>query len=308
VTHIAFGLVMPAESKDKALRATWADDLNRVLTIASGHFESAWVVDHLMGEDEDVLEGFTTLSYMMGQHPTLKFGHAVLCQSFRNPALVAKMGATLQLLSRGRFILGIGAGWHEAEYRAYGYDFPGDGVRVKQLDEALHIIRALWTQEKVTFEGKHYRVADARCAPTPDPLPPIMVGAFRPKMLRLAAQHADMWNVSSTGIVEYHGMVAQFEKACSEIGRDAADVKRSWIGGCAVAATGAEAVALTEGRWSADDPEDFGFVGRPQQVIGQMQAFIDAGVDTFMLDCGRFPGTTTLETVIREVIPGLRNR
>lgn len=305
MSSIKFGLVLPAESRDPSLRATWAEDLNRMLILGAGHFESAWVVDHLMFDEEDVLEGFTTLSYLMGQHPSYKFGHAVLCQSFRNPALVAKMGATLQLLSGGRFILGIGAGWHEAEYRAYGYDFPGDGVRVEQTGEALQIIRALWTQEKATFQGKHYRMTDAVCLPRPDPIPPIMLGAFRPKMLRLAAQHADMWNVSSTGVDEYRGMVKTFEAACRDIGRDPASVRRSWIGGCAVAATEAEAIASTGGRWSADDPDDFGFVGTADQVIGQMQAFIETGIDTLMLDCAGFPGTGTLERVIGEVIPVL---
>src|ERR1044071_3733151 len=109
-----------------------------------------------MFEDEDVLEGFTTLSYLMGQHPSLKFGNAVLCQSFRNPGLVAKMGATLQFMSGGRLILGRGAGWKEGEYTAYGYDFPGAGARVEQLDEYVQIVKALWTQERATFEGKHY--------------------------------------------------------------------------------------------------------------------------------------------------------
>ena len=103
-------------------------------------------------------------------------------------------------------------------------------------------------------------------------------------------------------------MVAQFEKACRDIGRDPGSVRRSWVGGCAVAPTQAEAERLTGGRWSAGDPDDFGFVGTPDQVIGQMQAFIEAGVDTFMLDCGGFPGTGTLEMVIAGVIPALADK
>ena len=101
------------------------------------------------------------------------------------------MGATLHFLSGGRFILGIGAGWDQVEYRAYGYDFPPARTRVEQLEEALQIIKALWTEERATFAGRHYRVRDARCAPRPDPIPSVMAGAFRPKMLRLTARHAD---------------------------------------------------------------------------------------------------------------------
>jgi alkanesulfonate monooxygenase SsuD/methylene tetrahydromethanopterin reductase-like flavin-dependent oxidoreductase (luciferase family) len=124
MTRIQLGFCMPGESRDKERRTTFVEDLNRALNLVTGHFDSAWFVDHLQFGDADMLEGFTALTYMAALHPQLKFGHAVLCQSFRNPALLAKMGATLQFLSGGRFILGLGAGWHEEEYQAYGYDFP----------------------------------------------------------------------------------------------------------------------------------------------------------------------------------------
>src|SRR5262245_57510705 len=133
MSPLQFGFCMPAETRHKTRRATFVEDLNRALERITGHFDSAWMVDHLMFDDTDVLEGFTALAYVAALHPKLKFGHAVLCQSFRNPALLAKMGATLQFMSGGRFILGMGAGWHEPEYRAYGYDFPANGVRVEQL-------------------------------------------------------------------------------------------------------------------------------------------------------------------------------
>jgi alkanesulfonate monooxygenase SsuD/methylene tetrahydromethanopterin reductase-like flavin-dependent oxidoreductase (luciferase family) len=280
-------------------------DLNRALNLIAGHFDSAWMVDHLQFGDIDVLEGFTALSYLAALHPQLKFGHAVLCQSFRNPALLAKMGATLQFMSSGRFILGIGAGWHEEEYRAYGYDFPPAGVRVEQLEEVIQIIRAMWTQEKATFEGQYYRVNEARCEPRPDPIPTLMVGAFKPRMLRLAARYADWWNVSSSSTARYRPMVEAFEQACIEVGRDPSTVKRSWIGGCACAPTQDEAETFTAGRWSADDDEDFGFVGTPAQLVQQMRPFIALGVDYFMLDCGDFPKLTTLELLINEVLPAL---
>src|SRR5215207_7636496 len=108
--QIQFGFTMPADQLDKTQRATYVADLNRALTLISGHFDSAWFIDHLQFGETDLLEGFTALSYMAALHPQLKFGHTVLCQSFRNPALLAKMGATLHFLSGGRFILGIGAG------------------------------------------------------------------------------------------------------------------------------------------------------------------------------------------------------
>jgi alkanesulfonate monooxygenase SsuD/methylene tetrahydromethanopterin reductase-like flavin-dependent oxidoreductase (luciferase family) len=245
------------------------------------------------------------LTYMSALHPELRFGHTVLCQSFRNPALVAKMGATLQFLSGGRFILGIGAGWHAEEYRAYGYDFPPAHVRVEQLEEALQIIKALWTEEQATFKGQYYQVREALCEPKPIPLPPVMVGAFRPKMLRLTAQYADWWNVSSTGVEDYRRIVQEFERACMDVGRDPAQVRRSWGGGCACASTQQAAATIAGDRYNADD--DFDFVGTPQLIVEQMRPFIDLGVDYFMLDCGGFPDLTTLELLVNEVLPALND-
>jgi alkanesulfonate monooxygenase SsuD/methylene tetrahydromethanopterin reductase-like flavin-dependent oxidoreductase (luciferase family) len=300
---IRFGFVMPGELRDPALRSTYVADVNRALSMIAGHFESAWMVDHLQFDDADVLEGFTSIAYLSALHPALKFGNAVLCQSFRSPALLAKMGATLQLLSGGRFLLGLGACWHEAEHRAYGYDFPSSAVRVEQLEETLQIIQALWTQDTVTFEGKHYQLRAARCEPKPDPIPDIMLGAFKPKMMRLAARYAGDWNVSSTGPVRYGKMVAEFNLACQELGRDPGTVSRSWIGGCACADTQRQAEDLAGDRFQADNEEDFGFVGTPQQVVEQMRSFIDLGVNRFILDCQDFPRTGTLERLLAQVLP-----
>lgn len=301
---IQFGFTMPADQLDKTRRATFVADLNRALTLVHGHFDAAWIIDHLQFGDADVLEGFTALSYMAALHPQLKFGHTVLCQSFRNPALLAKMGATLQFLSGGRFLFGIGAGWHTEEYHAYGYEFPVAGVRVQQLAEALQIIKALWTEAQTTFTGKHYQVKAAYCEPKPEPVPPIMVGAFGPQMLRLTARYADGWNVSSTGIQRYRHLAAEFERACAEVGRDPATVRRSWGGGCVCAPTAAQVKRLAGTRYLSDE-EDFNLVGTPMQLVEQMRPFIDLGVDYFMVDCGGFPDLTTLELLVNEVIPAL---
>jgi len=307
MTRIQFGFCMPADKLDKTRRATFSEDLHRALDLVTGHFDSAWIIDHLQFGDDDVLEGLTALAYLAALHPQLKFGHTVLCQSFRNPALLAKMGATLHFLSNGRFILGLGAGWHAEEYRAYGYDFPADRVRVKQLEETLQIIKALWTQKTATFAGEYYRVTEAYCEPKPDPLPTIMVGAFKPKMLRLTARYADWWNVSSTGVGGYRRMAKAFERACSDVGRNPSTIRRSWVGGCACAPTQAEAEALAGDRVSSSDDDDFGFVGTPKQVVEQMRPFIDLGVNYFMLDCSGFPKLTTLEMLINEVLPSLND-
>jgi alkanesulfonate monooxygenase SsuD/methylene tetrahydromethanopterin reductase-like flavin-dependent oxidoreductase (luciferase family) len=295
---IQFGLIVPDHTRSVASRQRYIEQVHRLLNYVKGHYASAWSIDHLQG---DMLEGWTAISYLSALHPELRWGHTVLCQSFRNPALVAKMGASLHFLSDERFILGIGSGGQAAEYRAYGYHFPRGRTRVAQLDEALQIIKALWTQERATFAGQYYQVQDAGCEPKPHSPPTIMVGAFGPQMLRLTARHADWWNVSSTGIQAYRGYVQEFERACAEVGRDPATVRRTWGGGCVCAATEAEVAGLAEERYQVGED----FVGTPAQIIEQMQPFVELGVDYFMLDCGGFPKLTTVEMLVNAVLPAL---
>jgi alkanesulfonate monooxygenase SsuD/methylene tetrahydromethanopterin reductase-like flavin-dependent oxidoreductase (luciferase family) len=126
-------------------------------------------------------------------------------------------------------------------------------------------------------------------------------------MLRLAARYADWWNVSSSGIHRYRRMLAQFEHACVEVGRDPSAVRRTWIGGCACAPTQQAAEALAGGLFSSASDDDFGFVGTPQQVLEQMRPFVDLGVDYFMVDCTGFPRLTTFEMLVDQVLPALNN-
>jgi alkanesulfonate monooxygenase SsuD/methylene tetrahydromethanopterin reductase-like flavin-dependent oxidoreductase (luciferase family) len=303
MTRVQLGLMVPADALNKARRRDYLAHVSRLLDIVKGAYTSAWLIDHLQFQDGDVLEGWTALTYLAALHPELEWGHAVLCQSFRNPALVAKMAATLQLLSGGRYILGIGAGWHEGEYRAYGYNFPAASERVEALDEALQIIKALWSKDGATFIGKHHQIREAWCEPKPEPIPPIMVGAFRPKMLRLVARHADWWNVSSIGIAEYRGIVGELERACQEVGRDPATVRRTWCGGCACARTETEVANILAARPQLQPGEDF--IGTPQQLLEQMYPFVELGVDYFILDCSGFPDLTTAATLMTDVLPAL---
>ncbi|GAC1382585.1 MAG: hypothetical protein NVSMB33_10050 [Ktedonobacteraceae bacterium] len=301
MARIEFGWTMPASAGKAIQQGTFVADLQRGLKLIEACFDSAWFVDHLQVENAPLMEGWTALTYMAALQPQLKFGHAVLCQSFRNPALLAKMVATFQYMSGGRFMLGIGAGWKEDEYKAYGYDFPAAGTRVEELEETLQIIKALWRDEKATVQGKHYQVVDAWCEPKPKPVPTIMIGGSKPRMLRLVARHADWWNVSWTGIADYREQVKECERACEDEKRDASTLRRTWFGGCLCAPTEEKVKVLNTGGMSAENA----FVGTPAQIIEQMQSFIDLGVDYFMLSSGGFPDLTTLETLISEVLPVL---
>ncbi|HZA61454.1 MAG TPA: LLM class flavin-dependent oxidoreductase, partial [Nitrososphaeraceae archaeon] len=146
-------------------------------------FDSLYAYDHFIPHYKDeveknIFECFTLLSAIAAITDKIKIGQIVACNSYRNPALLAKMLSTLDVISNGRAELGIGAGWYEQEYLAYGYDFPSNIIRIKQLDESLNIIKAMWTKKRSSFEGNYFKVKDVICNPKPiqNPYPTIMVG------------------------------------------------------------------------------------------------------------------------------------
>ncbi len=145
-------------------------------------FDAVWMDDHLhpwlnsMPNTTPVLECWTTLTYLSATFTDLDYSAIVLCNSYRNPAYLAKCGATLSCLTGGRFVLGIGAGWKEDEYLAYGYPFPSAKERIERLEEGVRIIREMWTSSPANFTGKYHSVKDAYCLPRPVKKPPIMIG------------------------------------------------------------------------------------------------------------------------------------
>ena len=302
MTPVQFGWGMPSGLSEKEHPGRYLEVLRKGLEMVKGTYDSAWIVDHLQFDDRELMEGWTALTYLAAQNPDLRFGHAVLCQSFRNPALLAKMATTLQYFSGGRYILGLGAGWKEDEYLAYGYDFPPANVRVEQLDEYVQVIKVMWTQERPTFEGRYYSVKDAYMVPRPDPLPTIMIGAMGPRMIDLAVRHADWWNVSWTTVEDYRGMVAEADRALERHGRDPGSMRRTWFGGCLCASDEAGVKKLLGG----NDPRPGGITGTAEQVKDTLRQFIEQGVDYFMLGAIGLPDFTTLETLLGDVIPTIK--
>jgi F420-dependent oxidoreductase-like protein len=168
--------------------------------------ESFWVSDHFFGgpvgvPDRDCLEAWTLLAALARDTTRIRLGVLVTAAQYRNPALLAKIVAGVDQMSDGRVEFGVGAGWKADEYRMYGYDFPAAGARVDQLKDTLEICRRLWTSERATYRGKHYRVEDAVCAPKPvqRPHPPIWVGGSGPRVIRLAARYADGFDLGRRG-------------------------------------------------------------------------------------------------------------
>ena len=304
MTTVQFGWSMSLGNA-KVERASFMEATRKGLDLIADQFDSVWLPDHLQFGDRDLLEGWTELAYLAGMQPKLKYGHVVLCQLFRNPAQLAKMAATLQYMSQGNFILGLGAGWHQEECDAYGIPFPGPKQRVEELEEAVQIIKALWKGEKASFEGKHHAIKDAYCRPKPEPEPPIMIAGFQPKMIRLCARYADWWNGLGSDVEKQKELLSALDKACEEIGRDPASLKRTLVlGEIYCAPTEKEVQALMRDR----EMRPGALSGTPEQISELIQPLIDLGISYFMLGGGGFPNLDSLETLAREVLPAFTGK
>jgi alkanesulfonate monooxygenase SsuD/methylene tetrahydromethanopterin reductase-like flavin-dependent oxidoreductase (luciferase family) len=213
------------------------------------------------------------------------------------------MGATLQLLTGGRFVMGLGTGWKEDEYYAYGYEFPKPAVRVAQLEETIHIIRKMWTESPATFEGQYYQIRNVYCEPRPDPVPPLLIGGGGEKlMLRLIAKYADWWNYCDT-VETYAHKLSVLRSHCEAVGRDFNEIVKTWDGlQITIAETEAEAWRIYEA--SAFRRREH-VVGTPDQVAERLRAYIDLGVTIFFLRFDDFPSRAGIQLFVEEVIPQL---
>lgn len=208
------------------LRRLW-----RRLDDAGVDWISVW--DHLYeappaGGTVDHFEAIATLGALAADTSRARIGCLVFCVLYRNPALLAKAATTLDHISGGRFELGLGAGWHEPEAVANGYDFPPVGKRLDQLEEALPLIRSLLTEARTTHEGTHFRTVDASCLPAPvqERLPIWIGGTGEKRTLRMAAEHADGWNAAYIGADRFRELNAVADRWCESVGRDPKTLRR----------------------------------------------------------------------------------
>jgi F420-dependent oxidoreductase-like protein len=261
-------------------------------------FESLWVSDHFFMTDDSVgtpcLECWTALTALARDTKTLRLGPMVSAQSYRNPALLANVAASIDHISGGRLYFGIGAGWKEVEYRAYGYPFPKPATRIRQLEETIEIAKRMWTQEKATFKGRHYAVEDALCYPHPaqEHHIPVWVGGTGSLTLRVAAKHADAVNFAWTQPIDFfEERLRILERHCAKAGRDFDEIRKS----AGVMVTMAE--TEEELKRKLDDQEKRrdtpymrylsrqrpNLVGTPEEVAEGIRRYLPLGVDHFIL-------------------------
>ncbi len=306
---IQFGWRTPDFPVDGSSTLAFRDQHDTFMDIAQGHLDSVWVADHFlpwmasMDQTTDTFECMTTLIYYCAKYPGLKFGTIVMSQSYRPPALLAKMASVLQVLSGGRFILGIGAGWKENEYRSYGYGYPPAGERIHQLEEAVQIIRGMFTQPTTTFHGKYYTVDVAICEPKPDPVPPIMIGgAGRKLTLRVVAKYADWWNGVGLSAEVFQEVLGVLAEHCKAVGRDPGSIVKTFSTDCVSVASSTEA-AERMAKNSRFYNQEAGIIGTPDEVAARIQRYAGLGIEHFILRFVDFPKTEGIRLFIDEVLP-----
>ena len=213
-----FGLVLP-----QLAGASWDRVARTAASAEDAGFDSLWVIDHVLGfpPEGGILEAWTLLSALAATTSRVGLGAQVFCQSFRNPALMAKMATTFQDISGGRLRFLIGAGWYEEEYRAFGYPFPRAGARFGELRDTVRILRGMWEShgEPFTYSGDHYSVEAVRNVPPPPAPIPIGIGGTGRRVLDLTAAEADEWNCPASSLPSYGDLWAALEDRLAHHGR-----------------------------------------------------------------------------------------
>ena len=310
---LKFGIFLPfyaVQAKDSKEHFTLIRDF--ALECEQLGYHSVWLDDHLMYNEWPILECWTTLSALSSLTNRIRLGTMVSCSAHRNPALLAKMAATLDVLSSGRLELGIGAGTQRIEHIAYGFGFSPTSVRVARLSEAVEVIRRLWTQEKANYQGKYFTLKNAVCEPKPlqKPYPPITVGGSGELLMQKAtAPYADRFDWGFLPSLEmYKHKLAVLENQCKAVGRNFSEIEKScWPGGQVLIAHDQKELGekISKRKLANISLEDFKkttLSGTPDECIEQLQVYVDLGVTYFMLFFGDFPSLDGLRLFAENVI------
>jgi F420-dependent oxidoreductase-like protein len=284
-------------------------------------YDSIWLYDHFhnvpKAELETNFECWISTAALARDTSTIRIGQMVACNNYRQPSLLAKMASTVDVLSHGRLDFGIGAGWHEEEFKAYGYQFPDGPERLRMLDEALQIIHAMWTEPYATFEGKYYQVRGAINEPkgVQEPHPPIWVAGSGEKVtLKLVAKYGDACNISiGANPEEYRQKLAVLKEHCRNVGRHYDSIIKSAHVFMTLLEPGQDAEEGTR-YWrilrnrTMEEYRKQVFVGDPQETIGWLNDLVEAGIDYIILYFyNDLTKLDTLQLFAQEVLPSFRD-
>jgi F420-dependent oxidoreductase-like protein len=264
--------------------------------------------------DEDFFDCYTTLPAIAAVTDEMELSGLVTCVHYRNPAYLGRALTTLDSISNGRAVLGIGAGWYEDEYDAYGYEYPDPATRIRQMRDAIQLIKAMWTEESpVDYEGEYYEVEDLILEPKPvqDPHPPVLVGGGGEQLtLRATAEHADRWNIPGTSPEQYEHKLDVLREHCEDLGRDYDEIEKT-VANTVVIRDTTEAAheayeELMSGTENGPSPREEwrGLVGTPAEVAEGVEAFEDLGAELFMMKAPK-NDRETVERFVDDVVPEL---
>ena len=297
---VRFGIQTPQQ------HGSWQEMVTLWREIDSLGFDSAWVFDHFLPIFSDptgpCLESWTSLSALAMATKNVRLGVMVTGNTYRHPAVLAKIATTVDIISQGRLILGLGAGWFELEHTTFGIPFPRVGERLQRLDETLTVITRLWTEERVTFSGRYYQLNDALLNPRPvqQPRPLLLVGATGEKVaLDIVARRADIWNAFGSPEV-FQKKIAILAEHCRKIGRDPDTIEKSVL------------LQMT----MTDDPETkrkvlenegWGMlVGNPAEIRRQIERYVEVGVTHIIISLSAPYDYEALRRFTAEVMPTFR--
>jgi F420-dependent oxidoreductase-like protein len=278
-------------------------------------FDSIWLYDHfhtpLPPQIEATFECWSSMAALARDTSTIRLGQLVTCNNYRPPALLAKMASCIDVMSHGRLIVGLGAGWYRQEYEAYGYTFPETPQRLRMMGEAAQVLKAMWTQDRADFEGRHYSLVSAINEPKPvqKPHPPLWIGGGGEKVtLKLVARHADGCNVGGDPETLRHKLDV-LRGHCQAEGTDYARIVKS-IELNVILGEDAEVarVVADTARRTRTDPEAVRsrfepFVGRPERIAEQIQGLVDAGIDYVIVYLPNMAEGGVIESFAAEVTP-----
>jgi len=252
-------------------------------------YASIWVMDQLLWGEKGPFECWIALTALASVTKRIHLGPFVNCNSFRNPAILAKMAATLDRISEGRLEFGFGAGWNEKEFSAYGIPFHDNSTRIKQMKEAIILIKKMWTEEKPSYRGKYYRISEAICEPKPlqKPHPPILIGGSGEKLtLRIVAELADKSNFLPGSPEFYQHKLEVLRRHCKLVGRDFDEIVKTWNGDVIIVDNKSDLRSKIEKYKPIDIPLkeylDQNIVGTPHMCIKKLERYIDVGVTYFI--------------------------
>jgi alkanesulfonate monooxygenase SsuD/methylene tetrahydromethanopterin reductase-like flavin-dependent oxidoreductase (luciferase family) len=298
----------------------WKTAKDTVLLAEKLGYDSIWMADHfILGRDGEIFEIWTSLSAFAALTQRIELGSLVMCNLHRQPSVLGKMAATLDHISNGRVILGMGAGWNEPELNAYGISFPSPAERIARMKEGIKIMKAMWTEKNPVYRGKYYSIDGAVCGPKPVQVggPPVIVGAVRPYMLKAAVEVGDGWNLGDDPTPEvYREKVAIVNEWCKKLGKNYESFTKTWDGHVVIGKNERELeekmVILRKLKLSGETltgplaPDELlqnCISGTPDGCIEKIKQFVELGVSHFSLWFLDYPSFGGIRLFAKQVLP-----